>query len=207
MKKQRIQLLIMLVLLVVFASGYFGLKAYNKNAEAKASEPKYTALALDEDSAITELKVTNVNGEFDLVKQEDDTWILSSDPTLDIDETKITTKLNNLKTITSEQVVDGAENLADFGLDDPAITVQFTLADGTSHILKIGDYNNVSSTYYLLVDDISTVYTVNSGLNYNFSFAQDAIVAEETSDATEETTVEETTSEKSSETTDETPAD
>ena len=177
MKKQKIQLVVLLALLIVFIGGYFGLKKHNENVEAKESEPKYTALALGDDAVITELKVKNANGEFDLVKQDDDTWLLASDNTLDIDETKITPKINNLKTITSDQVVEGAENLADFGLEDPAIVVDFTLSDGTTHTLKIGDYNDVSSTYYLLVDDISTIYTINSTLNYNFSFAEDSIIA------------------------------
>ncbi len=189
MKKQRIQLLVLLALLVVFAGGYFGLKKYNQNAEAKASEPKYTALALGDDAVIAELKVKNANGEFDLVKKDDDTWLLASDNTLDIDEAKITAKINNLKTITSDQVVEGAENLADFGLEDPAIVVDFTLSDGTTHTLKIGDYNDVSSTYYLLVDDISTIYTVSSSINYNFNFDEDAIIAENAEQANSDETV------------------
>ncbi len=183
MKKQRIQLIVLVVILLGFVGGYFGLKTYNKNAEAKESEPKYTALSLTDDDVITKLYVKNVNGEFELVKKDDDTWNLSSDETIDIDEDKIKTKINSLKTITSDQVVDGAENLADYGLDDPAITIKMTLADGTEHTLKIGDYNQTASAYYMTIDDISTIYTVSSTLNSNFSFAQDSIIAEASEDA------------------------
>jgi hypothetical protein len=186
MKKQKLQLIILLALLVVFVCGYFGLQKYNKDAAAKESEPTYIALSLGDDADVTKMHVTNTNGDFTLEKSDGETWSLKEDSTVDIDESKITTKLNSLKSITSDQVVEDYSDLADFGLATPAETVEITLSTGDTHTIKIGDYNNTVNKYYILVDDNTTIYTVNSIIKTNFGFSVDDI----TTTAEEDTTAE-----------------
>ncbi len=186
MKKQRFQLIILIVLLLVFVGGYFGLQKYNKDAAAKESESTYTALNLGDDADITAMHVTNTNGEFTLEKDGDETWTLKEDATVDVDESKITTKLNSLKSITSDQVVEDYSDLADFGLATPAETVEITLSTGDTHTIKIGDYNNTVNKYYILVDDNNTIYTVNYIIKTNYGFSVDDI----TTTAEEDTTAE-----------------
>ncbi len=202
MKKQKTQIIVLLAILVLIACSYVGLKNYNTKAEEAESEPAYTALSLGEDEKVTNLKVTNENGEFDLKKQDDETWILTSDESVDVDEDKISTKIESIKTITSDQIVENAENLADYGLEEPSVTIEITLENGDSHTIKIGDYNNVASAYYLMVDDISTIYTVPTTINTNFNFDVAAITAaeEETEEDTTEATTESTTEEITEET-------
>ena len=186
MKKQKIQLIVILVLLIVFVGGYFGLKKYNENVQAKESEPKYTALALTDQDENESIEVTNLNGTFDIEKDENGDYYLKDNDSINVDRDKIDSKIEEIKTITSEQVVDGAENLADYGLDDPDVTVVISLKDGESHTLYFGDFNQSASTYYLKVDDISTIYTVSSTLKSAFIFSADDIQkAEETEEATE----------------------
>ena len=84
MKKQKIQLIIILVLLLIFAGSYLGLKQYNKVQDKKDATDTYTALTLDK-SAITEMKIAMASGETDLVKKAD-TWVLSSDEAQKIDQ-------------------------------------------------------------------------------------------------------------------------
>ncbi|MBE5860212.1 MAG: DUF4340 domain-containing protein [Butyrivibrio sp.] len=203
MKKQKIQLIVILVLLIVFVGGYFGLKKYNENVQAKESEPKYTALALTDQDEIESIEVTNLNGTFDIEKDENGDYYLKDNDSITVDRDKIDSKIEEIKTITSEQVVDGAENLADYGLDDPDVTVVVSLKDGESHTLYFGDFNQSASTYYLKVDDISTIYTVSSTLKSAFIFSADDIQkAEETEEAAEEASESEASETEDTETTD-----
>ena len=185
MKKQKIQLIVILVIFVICIGGYFGLKTYNEKAAAKESEPEYTALALSEEDEVTALKVSNENGNFELTKNEDGTWILKSDETVNIDQDTVDSMVELVSTITSDKVVDGADSLSDYGLDEPSITIEITLSDGSAHNIILGDYNSAAYTYYLMVDDISTIYTVTSSINSKFTFTVDDITAEET-ESTEE---------------------
>ena len=59
MKKQKIQLIIIIVLLVVFVGGYFGLKKYNKVKDEEASTDSYEVLTLDE-STINEINIVSL---------------------------------------------------------------------------------------------------------------------------------------------------
>ena len=177
MKKQKVQLIILLALLLVFVGGYFGLQKYNKDEAEKESESTYTALSLGDDADVTILHVKNTNGEFTLEKADDETWTLKEDSSVDVDESKITTKISSLKSITSDQIVEDYSDLSDFGLAEPAETVEITVADGATHTLKIGDYNNTVNKYYVLVDDNTTIYTVNSIIKTNFGFSTEDITA------------------------------
>ena len=178
MKKQKIQMAVMVLALIVVIGAYFGLKSLNKKTQEELSESQYTALNLGEDPHISELKVNNENGEFVLTKKDDGTYSLASDNGFDVNEDKITTKINSIKTITSEQIVENATNLEDFGLTDPVVSIELTLEDGSSHKIMIGDYNDVASAYYLMVDDDKTIYTVNSTIYTNFTFDAEGIRAE-----------------------------
>ncbi|WP_029324645.1 DUF4340 domain-containing protein [Butyrivibrio sp. AE3004] len=173
MKSQKIQLFILLICLIVFASGYFGLKAYNKRAEAKESEPRYTALSISENTDVTSLKVVNSNGEFEVVKDGEEWKFKDSDE--DIDEDKLAKKINCIKGITSDQIIEKADNLADYGLDNPSIIITASLSDGSSHKIKVGSYNSAANKYYLSVDDDSVVYTVDSSIHTNYQFTLDEI--------------------------------
>ncbi len=182
MKKQKIQIIVLIALLIILCGSYFGLKSFNKKMAAEESEPAYTALNIPDETNITGLKVKNENGELELEKQEDGTYILTTDLSVNVDESIVDSKLESLKTITSEKIVENAENLSDFGLEDASVTATLTLDDGTSHTIKIGDYNSVSSTYYLTVDDGTTVYTVSTLVHTNLNFDAESIAVTEESD-------------------------
>ena len=63
-----------------------------------------------------------------------------------------------------------AVSLADYGLDEPALTITATDADGTAYTFSIGDQNEVTQEYYLLYNgDSSKVYMVDSTLQDTFS--------------------------------------
>ncbi|MCR4902690.1 MAG: DUF4340 domain-containing protein [Butyrivibrio sp.] len=186
MKKQQIQLLIMLVVLLAFIGSFFGLKKYNEAKANEVDEPQYTALSLDS-SDISTLKVSNTEGEFTL-EYFDDTWyFLDDDQTLLLQST-VASMAGDFCDITSDKVIENAENLADYGLDEPEITVTATMTDGTEHTLYIGDLNSTASIYYIMVDDDTTVYTVSSTLHTHFDGSADELIDTSSEDAaTEET--------------------
>ncbi len=108
MKKQKVQLIIILVLLLIFAGSYLGLKQYNKVQDKKSSTDTYTALTLDK-SAITEMKIAMASGETDLVKKAD-VWVLSSDEAQKIDQDTVSTMLEDIEKITANNKIDNVSS-------------------------------------------------------------------------------------------------
>ena len=58
MKKQKIQLIIMLIVLAVVAGTWFFLGKYNKNAAKEKADDKYTVMTLDS-SKVKEIQIKN----------------------------------------------------------------------------------------------------------------------------------------------------
>ncbi len=192
MKKQKIQLIVLLIVLIACIGGYFGASAYSKKKQAEEEkEESYTALALGEDAEVTGITVSGAEASYALVK-EDDTWKFADNADAKVTESSVTTMTEDLAEITGDNEIADVTDFAQYGLDDPQLTIQFTLSDGTAHTVKIGDKNSTISRYYLQVDDSTTVYTVTSTLYSTFNKT-----VEDLTDTSEETT--EDTSEDASE--------
>ncbi len=169
MKKQKIQLIVLLIVLIACIGGYFGASAYSKKKQAEEEkEESYTALALGEDAEITGITVSGAEVSYALVK-EDDTWKFADNADAKVTESSVTTMTEDLAEITGDNEIADVTDFAQYGLDDPQLTIQFTLSDGTGHTVKIGDKNSTISRYYLQVDDSTTVYTVTSTLYSTFN--------------------------------------
>ncbi len=169
MKKQKIQLIVLLIVLIACIGGYFGASAYSKKKQAEEEkEESYTALALGEDAEVTGITVSGAEASYALVK-EDDTWKFADNADAKVTESSVTTMTEDLAEITGDNEIADVTDFAQYGLDDPQLTIQFTLSDGTGHTVKIGDKNSTISRYYLQVDDSTTVYTVTSTLYSTFN--------------------------------------
>lgn len=166
MKKQKLQLIIIIVLLVALIAGYFGLRHYNKAEENKEATDTYTALSLD-DTAITDIKVTSAESSYELAK-EDSTWVLTSDKTVNIDQDMVTTMLSNVNSITANDKIDDVTDYDQYGLKDADISIVLTNSDGSSKTILIGDYCDSESRYYCRIDDDTTVYLVAGALRSAF---------------------------------------
>lgn len=169
MKKKK-SLFILLGILVVLLFVYFGLQAWNERREQqaeeeeKASEVRVTDIDAD---AIEAISFDVGNGEMSFVKEED-TWYDASDRDFPLDQTYPENMVNAMGQLTADRELSGGDELADYGLEEPAYTVELTESDGTVTDIYFG--NTTGDYYYVTVNDTGTVYTVSTtaieDLNY-----------------------------------------
>ncbi len=199
MKKQKIQLIIIIVLLVVFVGGYFGLKKYNKVKDEEASTDSYEVLTLDE-STINEINIVTTTDSdtatLDLVKK-DDTWVLSSDESQNIDQDLVTTMLDTVNDVTANNEITDVTDFDQYGLETPCKVITLTAEDGTTTVINIGDYSSSASRYYARIGDNATVYLVASTLNSAFDKSEDDLIVTDSSDAASSDASEDITAEAS----------
>lgn len=185
MNKQKKRLLL-LVLILVLAIVAFIMVSKMPEEEAAEETVTYTVTDLDAE-AVNKLTFTNETGTYTFTKA-DDVWSYEGDKTLDIDEDAVQTMISKVASLTSENCMEQVEDLSLYGLDEPEITI--LVSDGiTSYTLFIGDYNNVTYTQYLcLENDMETVYTTTSYQISSFKNGIDEliVVEEETETATTE---------------------
>ena len=119
--------------------------------------------------------------------KEDDTWYNADDREMNLDQTEISALINNIDHITTDTVVETPENLAEYGLDNPAGTITAVLENGSSVILHVGNKNDITGDYYVRLEGNSQVYAVSSYIVTAFD-REPADFIEETPETTEEST-------------------
>ena len=186
MKKQKKQLILLLVLLVLAIGAWLGIRiSNNKKEEAKAAEEEaakvYVCQIASEDvSALT----FTVDGEETTFTRDGEDWVCESDSSLNIDADVIETKLSKFEALEATEKIDATEDLAEYGLDDPDLTVMLDV-NGSTETFAEGAYNSMVSGYYILYKD--EVYLVNSYIHAAFGDVsmEDLLVEEEETESTE----------------------
>lgn len=187
MKKQKIQFIIILLVLAALVAATFGLKAYNKNKEeAKTAEEEASTIYI---SKVDTDDITAFSYELDQVTysftKNGDTWTYEGDPSIDLDEDKINTMLETFSSFTATDEIT-YDDLSDFGLDNPSNLVTFTTADGSTSIY-VGNQNDMLGSYYVMTGEDSKVYLTTTSLADKFSKTLEELTVTEDTESVEST--------------------
>lgn len=184
MEKQKKQLIGLLAILIVAVIAFVVVKKLPKEEEEDTTA-SYEVTNLNADD-VTKLVYTNENGTLTL-KKDGDNWSCDEDRSVDIDADKVSTMVGKVATLTSENKIENVEDIVQYGLDTPSLTI--LVSDGTtSYTILVGDYNETTYTYYVCLEsDKSTVYTTNSVTITSFqnNTLEDITAEEETETETE----------------------
>ena len=74
-------------------------------------------------------------------------------------------------------VLADAEDLAEYGLEEPEFTVTATLKDGSSRTVRLGDPAGAGAGYYACTDGSRDVYLVSEEVHGAFAGGKDALLA------------------------------
>ncbi len=200
MKKQKIQFIVMVAVLVVCICGYFGINAYYKNVEEKEEkENVITVLEIENYKDIVKLSYNCYGEEINLSKT-DDVWKNDDDATQKMDADSIKTDLlESLAIVKATQKIEEPDDITQYGfsIDDSenvsgeTNNIVATDSDGKINKIYVGGTNPYdSSKYYIMVNDDKNVYVTDSTINDAFSTSVDDL-EEETTTVAETTTVSE----------------
>ena len=171
----------MLVLLAVY---FFASPMWSEDAaEDTTAEQSYQVAAIDHTLLVGfELKHGEENLTFALNDKATE-WNWSDDADVPLDNmafANIVTALNNAK---SKYKLEGvsSDQLAEYGLDAPSMTVKFSFSDGTSKQFFVGKLNSFNSSYYLSeAGTPNTVYMIEAAVKTSLELDIHDFVLEET---------------------------
>lgn len=181
MKKQKIQMLILCLLLFVLVGVFFVLRNYNnRQSESDTEEVTYTVLTLEE----ADVKAFSFSGGSETVsleKQEDE-WIATEEPDMVLEQDSVTSLLNYVLDIQAQMQIEAVTDFAQYGFDDPLATVTLTLQDGTVYEIVFGHYNEITAQYYMKLENSDAVYILSDNLGYHFQISLEDLKKVETQD-------------------------
>lgn len=169
MKKQKIQLLIMLVLIVVCALGYVLLNRYSEKkqeeelAEVAAASETVFQLAAEDITAFS-YQIGDVTYSY---RKDGDQWICEGYESIDLSETQITALLSNVTAIECTEVLIDVEDYDQFGFDEPSNVIT-VMTDDETVTITIGDYNDTAYCYYYMTSRSEDVYAGNASVCTSF---------------------------------------
>ena len=194
MRKQKIQLVVLLAAFLLFALGFYVAKSISAREEEKerAKEAgEYTALSFDADDLV-KLEIEREEGNLELDFHEGK-WSFVKDINLEMeekDEEKKTYEVNTsaadeirdtLANLTSQNEIAAGEDESEYGLDKPAMTITVTLSGGAEHSVEVGSLNSMLQAYYIRVDHSDTLYTMSEA-DHDLLCKTDTDLAQEVSE-------------------------
>lgn len=194
MRKQKIQLVVLLAAFLLFALGFYAAKSISAREEEKerAKEAgEYTALSFDADDLV-KLEIEREDGNLELDFHEGK-WSFVKDIKLEMEEQNEEEKgyevnasvadelRDTLANLTSQNEIAAGEDESEYGLDKPAMTITVTLSGGAEHSVEVGSLNSMLQAYYIRVDHSDTLYTM-SETDHDLLCKTDTDLAQEVSE-------------------------
>lgn len=186
-KKQIKQFLILIIIAVVAIAALIIVNTYVDKAEAEseAAEEAETITVLSIDAAgVTEISYV-YDGETLTFSFDGESWTCEDDESIDIDEDLVDEMVDTLSLIEANEMIDDYDDLSDYGLSDPSNTITIA-TDDEEYVIYIGDENEFSYDYYMMLDGDDAVYTVDSGVAAACSYSVEDLTAEEEEEDEEE---------------------
>lgn len=176
--KQYKSMIILLGVFVVLIGVYFGMGAINKYQADKDIEETYM---LTELSGLTSMEYTDGKTTMSFTNT-DGTWSVTNDASISLDSAAVENIANKLCELEAVRVLEGADELAGYGLEEPAYTITLVDANGNTTTVYIGD--DTEGNYYATINDKIVVYVIDSTAVNAMEFDITVLEAEETTEET-----------------------
>lgn len=166
-KKQLIQFSMLLVLILILAGAYAGIRSYNSNEEKKIEQQEADAkITL---TSFQPKRITDISYDFDgtqyTFSNAQGEWKLSENTEMVLDQEKFENFLEDAGSLTAVQEIEpeAIDDEEDYGFDNPLRTVSVTTEKGTSS-LTFGMKNEMLGQYYLKTSESSRIYLVEESV-------------------------------------------
>jgi hypothetical protein len=182
MKKQQLQLALLIAAVVILVAALFGVRHYN-DLQEQNSDTKDVERIVD----IKRDDITSFSYEYDgetySFEKEDDTWYSVDDHSINLNQTVIDAMLTKLAGLDVVMSIENVTDMSQYGLDKDYMTFEYKTSD-KDYELHIGSRNSVTGVYYMNMASENTVYAIEyNSLLGSFERTLDDLTVTDTQDA------------------------
>ncbi len=127
MKKQPKQLIILLVILVILAAGFLGVRQYNKSQSNKSEEDAETPIVAVDAEAIVKISYDYEGVTYTMEKMEN-IWYDADDHSRNLIQYRIKSMADVLASLSATQVIESVTDMNQYGLAEGDRTIGFETA-------------------------------------------------------------------------------
>ena len=168
MKNRKKALIIAIICLAAAAVLYLlAVKLNQKEENEDSSDDSLVISSVDSDK-ITAISYEKDGKSLSFIK-EDGTWYDAEDKSFPVDQDSLTTMTNALGAVSATRKLEDPEDLSEYGLDSPVLTVRYTSSDNKEAEFSVGDTNDAASGAYLKISGDDAVYLVASDFADSFN--------------------------------------
>lgn len=185
-KKRLYGLLSLLLVMIIMIGATIALSKSNASKEQLEEETENITILSLEEEAILELDWQFDKKNLSFIKEKKG-WKNVNDDNFPVDENSINIIISNITEVLATQlVVKDAEDLSQYGLEKPELTISVTVSDGTNQVIKIGDeVPSDTGGRYCRMNEEQTVYVIPTSIYSAFAKTeQELLVLEETPEIT-----------------------
>lgn len=168
MKRQKIQILVMLAILLVLGAALLGIRRYGRYRAEQifGKNPDAVLVVEATKDEMTALSYT-YEGEKNSFELLDGTWYIVGDHSRKLAQYRIEGMTRYLSLLEAKKVIENVTDLEQYGLADPWTVIEVS-TDSASYTVCVGDRNEMTGDYYVCYPSGNVVYTVTSDLAVRF---------------------------------------
>lgn len=175
MKKYRTMIIFTSIFVVLFAL-YFVMSQINNS---KAEDELEETIMVTEISKLASMEYTDGETTMSFTNGVE-AWKVTNNDEINLDNDSVEAIADTLSQIESVRVLNGADELSSYGLDDAAYTITLIAESGSEITLYIG--NEIDGNYYATIGDKAVVYVIDSSAVDALVFDITTLEAQETDD-------------------------
>lgn len=176
--RQTVTMIALCVLLVAAGVGYYALIKYQSSGEETKEQEGISLYEMD-DSKIVSLRYKNQKADMELVK-ENNVWKMEGDKKFPLNQNKISLMVDEVAAVSADQMVtDKCDDLKEYQLDEPDLTVEVEDSDGNRQELVIGMESISGGGRYAYCGDSSRIYILSTSIYTSFDYTSGQIMETE----------------------------
>lgn len=162
--------------IAAFCLVYAGVALYSDHSEKKAKESLEAEKIYMTDLSDVKTISYQINGTELSFTKEGETWYYDGDKDFPLQQSKLSILSDNVKKLEAVRKLDGGDEFAAYGLDEPVRVVKAASSDGGSVTINLGKTTD-DGNYYAVKEGDTTAYLIGPSLFDETSYVLEDLIA------------------------------